>query len=109
MATYQLCKVVNGEKGYIPVHSNSHGWIDVGRLDNDTQVRKITSIPAESGFVQIDGVFLPPGIAKSPTGEYWVQSDKLEPVVQPPAPDEWFWVPYDWKFENGQLYLKKKD
>ena len=104
MATYQLCKVINGEKGYIPVHSNSHGWVDVGRLDNNTQVKKITSIPAEFGFVQIDRPSM--AFSVSPTGEYWVQEDKLEPVVQTPAEEGW--VAYDEMRLAGQLYLKKR-
>ncbi len=77
MAT-KLMKVVKGEKGYVPVKSNSHGGTDVVRANNGDFVWKITSIPAEDGWVQVTKEENWP---VSDTKEYWIEASHLEDAV----------------------------
>jgi hypothetical protein len=83
--TLQLCKVVNGEKGYVPLKSNSHSGIDLAKLINGSQVYKITNIAKEYGYVQLDERIISDfsGVVVSPTGQYWIEDSHLEPVVMP--------------------------
>lgn len=90
MATKQM-KVVKGEKGYVPVYSNSHGGLVLGHVDNEKYVYWITTIPMEEGYVQLDKRVLQdaaPDMKESETGEYWMEKSHLEEVtVVPPVTD----------------------
>jgi len=74
MAT-KLMKVVKGEKGYVPVKSNSHGGTDVVRANNGDYVWRITSIPVEAGWAQVTKEESWP---VSDTKEYWIEASHLE-------------------------------
>jgi hypothetical protein len=105
MAT-RLCKVVGGEKGYVPVKSNSHGGLDVTKAYNDEIVQEIVSIPPEFGYAQVVRKVNWP---VSGTGEYWIEKSHLEAVVEPePEPEpEGEWEAYSYRLEDGKLFLKK--
>lgn len=105
MAT-KLFKVYGGEKGYVPVKSNSHGGIDVGKAYNGDIVTVITSIPAEYGYAQVtkesDWV-------TSDTREYWIETSHLKPAIDPlPDPEpSGEWKEYHYRIEDGKLFLKE--
>ena len=103
MAT-RLCKVIGGEKGYVPVKSNSHGGTDVTKAYNDEVVLEITSILPEEGYAQVTKKAEWPA---SDTGEYWIEKTHLSPVVDPEPPPDGEWVEYSYRMEDGKLFLKK--
>ena len=78
-----LCKIVGGMNGYVPVKSDSHGGVDLGRAMNGKEVYKIVDVPIEQGYVQVDKRIITDleNIKVSPTGEYWVENSHLEKVV----------------------------
>lgn len=90
MATKPM-KVVNGEKGYVPVYSNSHGGLVLGHVDNEKYVYWITTVPEEYKFVQLDKRVVqdnPDDLIVSETGQYWMEKSHLVEVVDPVTGEE---------------------
>jgi hypothetical protein len=82
MAT-RLSKIVGGEKGYVPVKSNSHGGVDVTKAYNEDYVLENISMPPEFGYAQVTKKAEWPA---SETGEYWIEKSHLAPFLDEPDP-----------------------
>lgn len=87
--TTKTCKVVGGQNGYVPVYSNSHGGLPLGKAYNEKIVYQITSTPEEYGYVQLDARVvqdLAPEIKVSETKQYWIEKTHLvDVIINPPA------------------------
>lgn len=104
-----LCLVQRGQKGYVPLRSNSHGWVDLANIPNDTEIWKLTDTEEENGHSRVEyyeGAAWP----KSPTGEYWMLTEKLDVVPVDPEDDggECYEVVEEVTNRDGHfLWLKK--
>lgn len=98
------CKVVKGEKGYVPVKSNSHGGSDLFMINNDEIVDWLTNIPMEEGYVQLKKQLL---WVTSPTNEYWIEKSHLELVAPVVAGEKYQLLGVDYSVVPPVVTLKK--
>jgi hypothetical protein len=108
-------EVFGGMYGHITVRNNAGAaGVDIGTLDNGTIVlipdrTKLDATELKNnfheGWCQVANL-LNDDIFRAT--ENWVEESHVRAViVEPPPPEEGEWVHYEWKFENGQLYLRK--
>lgn len=96
----ELYVTARGDKGYLPLRSDSHGWVDLAKIPDGTEVWKLIDIPPEDGHCQVayyEGAVWP----KSPTGEYWLLEDHLDKVDVAPPPGPADGKKYHIEFPGG--------
>jgi hypothetical protein len=109
--TTATCTVVNGMNGYVPVYSNSHGGLVLGKAYNLKTVYWITNVPIEDGFVQVDKRIvadLSPEIKVSETGQYWIEKTHLQESVTPPVVECEEYELLGLDFSSGKIVVKMK-